>query len=129
MELLYMLRPFQFWWRIAVALFIGGLFGAPLAWIIAVPFELSDYLASIVRNLFGVGDFRTLQGSRRFVYDQDETLFTDTWQPIPALLIAGVVFMVLCRRRIADSETRCRSCSYILRGLTEPRCPECGQVI
>ena len=28
-----------------------------------------------------------------------------------------------------DDETRCRKCSYILRGLTEPRCPECGEPI
>jgi rubrerythrin len=26
-------------------------------------------------------------------------------------------------------ETRCRKCGYILRGLTEPRCPECGESI
>ena len=26
-------------------------------------------------------------------------------------------------------ETRCRKCDYILRGLTEPRCPECGEGI
>ena len=26
-------------------------------------------------------------------------------------------------------ETRCRKCRYILRGLTEPRCPECGTMI
>ncbi len=28
-----------------------------------------------------------------------------------------------------DAETRCRKCRYILRGITEPRCPECGEVI
>jgi len=27
------------------------------------------------------------------------------------------------------SETRCRVCGYILRGLSEPRCSECGQQI
>jgi len=26
-------------------------------------------------------------------------------------------------------ETRCRKCGYILRGITEPRCPECGERI
>ena len=28
-----------------------------------------------------------------------------------------------------DGETRCRKCNYILRGITEPRCPECGERI
>lgn len=28
-----------------------------------------------------------------------------------------------------DSETRCRKCGYILRGITEPRCPECSERI
>ena len=28
-----------------------------------------------------------------------------------------------------DDETRCRKCHHILRGLTEPRCPECGTAI
>lgn len=28
-----------------------------------------------------------------------------------------------------DGETRCRKCKYILRGLSEPRCPECGEPI
>jgi len=28
-----------------------------------------------------------------------------------------------------DPETRCRKCGYILRGITEPRCSECGEKI
>lgn len=35
----------------------------------------------------------------------------------------------LCRPTSNDTETRCRKCNYILRGLTEPRCPECGEKI
>lgn len=31
--------------------------------------------------------------------------------------------------RREDDETRCRKCGYILRGITEPRCPECGERI
>ena len=33
----------------------------------------------------------------------------------------------LRRRRVHDGLTRCGSCGYILKGLSEPRCPECGQ--
>ena len=32
-------------------------------------------------------------------------------------------------RMRGDNETRCRKCRYILRGITEPRCPECGTPI
>ena len=28
-----------------------------------------------------------------------------------------------------DTYTRCRQCDHILRGLSEPRCPECGTPI
>jgi hypothetical protein len=28
-----------------------------------------------------------------------------------------------------DGETRCRKCGYTLRGISEPRCPECGERI
>ena len=29
----------------------------------------------------------------------------------------------------SDGETRCRKCGYILRSISEPRCPECGERI
>jgi hypothetical protein len=29
----------------------------------------------------------------------------------------------------ADGELHCRKCGYILRGISEPRCPECGEAI
>lgn len=33
------------------------------------------------------------------------------------------------RARKIELETRCRRCGGILRGLTEPRCPACGEQI
>ena len=30
---------------------------------------------------------------------------------------------------VPDKYTRCGNCGYILKGLREPRCPECGQTI
>jgi len=30
---------------------------------------------------------------------------------------------------VIDNETRCRKCGYILRGIPEPRCSECGESI
>jgi RNA polymerase subunit RPABC4/transcription elongation factor Spt4 len=46
---------------------------------------------------------------------------------LPASLVSVLAFSARTRRKQSiDSETRCRKCNYILRGLTEPRCPECG---
>ena len=47
-------------------------------------------------------------------------------------LLCLAAFNVLTLRyggRTLDLETRCRKCNYILRGITEPRCPECGERI
>jgi hypothetical protein len=45
-------------------------------------------------------------------------------------LFAGIgVFQWLAGRqpRPADEHARCGNCGYILTGLVEPRCPECGK--
>jgi len=50
----------------------------------------------------------------------------------PVLFAIGAFTLLESRRRAArrgDDETRCRRCGHILRGLTEPRCPECGERI
>ena len=46
--------------------------------------------------------------------------------------ITMIAYGLLTRRfgpKEDHTETRCRKCGYILRGITEPRCPECGEVI
>lgn len=52
---------------------------------------------------------------------------------LPVLLVSagayGLLSFRLGPRRIGDGETRCRKCDYILRGISEPRCPECGERI
>jgi hypothetical protein len=52
---------------------------------------------------------------------------------LPVLLIAFAVYGLLTwrlgSRAPTDGETRCRECGYILRGISEPRCPECGERI
>lgn len=50
----------------------------------------------------------------------------------PTLIAAFGVHSFLSRRlggQRADEETHCRACDHILRGLSEPRCPECGEAI
>ena len=48
--------------------------------------------------------------------------------PVPAVAAWGFV-----NRRfglsVPDGELHCRRCNHILRGLSEPRCPECGEPI
>ena len=46
--------------------------------------------------------------------------------------ICIIVYDGLTRQRepnYGDKETRCRKCGYILRGITEPKCSECGERI
>jgi len=45
-----------------------------------------------------------------------------------ACACVGWVLCVVTSLR-TDQYTRCRKCRHILRGLTEPRCPECGEAI
>lgn len=48
----------------------------------------------------------------------------------PELIVSFVVFSFVARRRHSSNaqvETVCRKCGHILRGLTSPRCPECGE--
>lgn len=48
-------------------------------------------------------------------------------------LIPGVVslavFARLTPRRRSDGMIHCLRCDYVLKGLSEPRCPECGERI
>ncbi len=53
---------------------------------------------------------------------------------LPASAVVGIgMERLLARATRADDrppkETQCRRCGYILRGITEPRCPECGEAI
>lgn len=45
------------------------------------------------------------------------------------LSASRVIGRAIGKTRADHRETRCRKCAHILRGLTEPRCPECGERI
>ncbi len=44
-------------------------------------------------------------------------------------IVATVLAHVLTPRETKGGHTRCGKCGYILKGLTEPRCSECGERI
>jgi len=49
---------------------------------------------------------------------------------LPATALAVVIYSIFgWGHRYLYPETQCRKCRYILRGLTEPKCPECGTAI
>lgn len=50
---------------------------------------------------------------------------------ILCFLGSGVAVVVACLKgaRLDTEHLRCLKCGYILKGLSEPRCPECGQAI
>ena len=43
--------------------------------------------------------------------------------------VAAVLAHMLTPKEPKDGHTRCGKCGYILKGLTEPRCSECGERI
>ena len=45
----------------------------------------------------------------------------------PGIVLAALVYA--WRHGERDQHTRCGKCGYLLKGLTEPRCPECGERI
>lgn len=52
---------------------------------------------------------------------------------LPAAVLGVVAYEVLTRRfgkmELTAVHSRCRRCGHILKGLTQPRCPECGESI
>src|SRR5687768_9798309 len=56
-----------------------------------------------------------------------------TFYLLVTLIIAFLVYGILTRYfgpfKRTDKETRCRKCQYILKGISEPICPECGERI
>lgn len=50
------------------------------------------------------------------------------------IVLFACIWMFICEYRASDrveraNETRCRRCRHVLRDLSEPRCPECGEKI
>ncbi len=52
------------------------------------------------------------------------------WIPMGTLgcLVTAIIYSYIKRAK-DDGECRCRKCGYILKGISEPKCPECGEQI
>ncbi len=55
------------------------------------------------------------------------TLFLSVFLASP--IVATVLAHMLTPKEMKDGHTRCGKCGYILKGLTEPRCSDCGERI
>ena len=65
---------------------------------------------------------------------------TTWWSEMsPLIIYGGPLFVIGCLLAVfvyanifrpeQDGECRCRRCGYILKGISKPECPECGEVI
>lgn len=55
-------------------------------------------------------------------------IFFEVWFYMPHFIAALVTYGLL-RRPARPEPLRCHECGQILKGLSEPRCPECGEQI
>ena len=86
-------------------------------------------VAGIVASaIFGVGVDWVVGGVQELVAWLMPALVPDqafNLVALPGLVVAVFTFAIWAGA--GDGTCRCRKCGYILRGLTEPRCPECGE--
>lgn len=97
----------HWFWRGLIAIVVGGVIRIPMGIILAVTYTL-------------------LRGNNDAIQFASMVVFGIEMATVLA------VYAWLTRRYAPparDGETHCRQCNYILRGLTEPRCPECGEKI
>ncbi len=64
----------------------------------------------------------------RLMWFYDPTVLTYAAITLSAAACFGWLLITIAERQ-RDNQTRCRACGYILRGISEPRCPECGERI
>jgi hypothetical protein len=107
----------HWFWRGAIAVVLG----TATARLLLIPMEVLG--REVARRLISG---RLIDSGIAYRIEEDVIFF------LPGAIMAVVAYgilTVLFRRTACDAETRCRQCSYILRGITEPRCPECGERI
>ncbi len=85
-----------------------------------------------VRLLFGLGmayGYRLSSPSRVAIWIGWVSIIASCLQLAAVILVYGLLTRRYYASRPGGGETLCRRCGYILRGISEPRCPECGERI
>lgn len=119
----------HWFWRGAIALLVACCYGGLSVSVLETIHEsIADDIRHILNktlSCLGVNQFRSPgRAANGFVVPI-------AWFA-PAVLLALATYGLLTWRfggQPRDAETRCRKCGYILRGIAEPRCSECGESI
>lgn len=114
-------RYLHWFWRDLIAATAGLVFFAFIVWF-SMPASLLDRSFSLLQ--------RRLEPSVGLAWAV--ALTATLLYALPSLAFGWLVHGILSWRsasRETDGETHCRACNHILRGLSEPRCPECGERI
>lgn len=73
--------------------------------------------------------FGLFMASQRYWFGWLPTMNSTLGFVIPSILFGAVVYLVLIRTLLLPpvEKWHCRHCGYALQGLSQPRCPECGE--
>jgi len=108
----------HWFWRATIAVLISFIISLPLA------YPIAWWLHSMWNDL---GLNQVIR--RIIVFEASASVGIALTGMLFSALAVGI-YAFLGRNRLPnDGETRCRKCGYILRGIPEPRCSECGERI
>ncbi|GMU24133.1 MAG: hypothetical protein AMXMBFR13_42100 [Phycisphaerae bacterium] len=111
----------HWFWRAVIAVAVGGALGTPF--IVQIG-KFSGPLSRATERVLEV----TVH-SFPWPFGIWLPIFFIAAVPVAAGVATYGILARLYGPRPCGSDTRCRKCSYILRGISEPRCPECGEQI
>ena len=124
----------HWFWRAVIAVGVACLFVVSLYYpsLALVPpwswwGQASLYLMSTIGSWYGY-PFGS-SSSPPWQYNAAVALVNYLPPVLVALATYGLLTWLFSRRSSVEGETRCRKCGYILRGISEPRCSECGERI
>jgi hypothetical protein len=106
----------HWFWRAAIAI----AFGVALSFAFAGVGKYPDFHKHFLEII-------ELVVPRRLAWSSHADLITFN---IPLYVFILLIYGLLTRYLGSKPrETRCRKCGHLLRGLSEPRCPQCGEAI